>query len=193
MNLMMNKLEFTMIKKILLNWLKNDINKLTTDAFNKGKTSQKLIDTQRRAEFSRIESDEMLGKPVIILVNEWTNPVVGELVGCHYKDENSYAPLYEVYNYLTNENSFSLSKPMAFSVQKLHALGKMNPDEIVALFYEGKDRFYTYRKNREENFYTSFDDWMEKLSANGFFEKFGEFLENEETMAENSWKTTVEV
>ncbi len=182
-----------MIKKILLKWLKNDINEMTTEAFNKGQVSQKIMETQRRAEFSRIENKEMIGKPVIILVNEWTNPVVGELVACHYKDENSYSPLYEVRNYLTNESSFSLSKPMAFSMQKLHALGKIAPDEIVALFYEGKDRFYTYRKNREENFYTGFDDWMEKLSVNGFFDKFGNFLDNEETMAEKSWKTAVEV
>lgn len=188
-----------MIKKILLKLLSKDIEKMTTVAFNNGQMTEKMQDRQNRAKFARIAIEDMIGKPVIILVNEWSNPVVGELIAAHFKNEDSIHPLYEVQNYITGEATCSLCAPLAFSMQKLQALGKMDPDEMVALFHEGKDRFYTYHKhptygkNPEEleNFYTNFDDWMEKLTKNGFFDKFGSFLHDEEEKAEAHWKGVV--
>lgn len=188
-----------MIKKILLKFLSNEVNAIKTKAFNDGKNLAKSEERINRANFAHIEAEMFIGKPVIILVNEWKNPVIGELVAAHFKDENTISPLYEVHNYLTNEKTFSLQKPFAFSMQKMIALDKLSPDEACSLFHEGKDRFYTYRKHQTYGkpmseltcFFTGFNDWMEKLSENGFFTKFASFLDEEENKASENWAETL--
>lgn len=189
-----------MIKKFLMKFLSNEVNTIKNKAFTEGQTFSKNEERTNRANFSRVEAEMFIGKPVIILVNEWKNPVVGELVATHFKDENTTSPLYEVHNYITGEKTFSLQKPFAFSMQKLYAIAKLTPDEAASLFHEGKDRNYTYRKHKtygkkmEElsDFFTGVEDWMEKLEKYGFFEKFAKFLDDEENEANEHWSQVMQ-
>lgn len=115
--------------------------------------------------------------PVIILNNEWCNPVIGDIKSVIYDK----GLLYEVYDYLSGEKLFGSSTVMPFTMQKLRAIDKLTPDEIVALFFEGKDSDKIVGKNKhpsgidEIHHRTGFDDWIKRLDSNGFFTKHNQF------------------
>lgn len=116
--------------------------------------------------------------PVITLVNEWLNPSIGNIVEIH----NDKGIMYGIYDYLSTEVLYTTNTPFIFSMQKLKILGKLNPDEICCLFYEGKGYNTNFHKTKDcmdskERGFTNYDDWIEKLTKNNFFIDYPQFKE----------------
>lgn len=136
----------------------------------------KRISTERNEDYLKskmFEVTRLVDKPVIILTNEWQNPVIGKIISVK-ADGNRVD--YKVLDYLTNEVSTSSNTLIPYTYQKLKIFGKITPDEICALFFEGRYSSKEIRKNRDskylENKRTNIEDWLEKLEKNGFFNDF---------------------
>lgn len=144
-----------------------------------------LAEDERRAEKLRMEIFELeryknLG-PVLILCNEWSNPVVGKITNID-KTNRFGAVEYQVYDYVTGQVAGDIGLPLPFSMQKLKAVSDLTPDGLIALYYEGRHTNKEIYKKREAGFgeegYTSYGDWIARMEKNGFFKDFPEFKES---------------
>ena len=172
--------------------------KLQADAIQKGvyrgteEERARQNEAQKRSRI--IQAESFLDAPIITLSNEWNNPLVGKIVSI-YTDKGS--PLYTIHDYISNTERCTLVTPFEFSMQKLQMIGKLNPDEICCLFYEGRSHHGTFRKHKtygkfNDFAFTHYDDWMEKLTQNGFFDTFGDFLKSEEKKSDDHWQSLLE-
>lgn len=142
----------------------------------------KKEEAENRAKYRLMEIEIFLGAPVIALSNEWNEPIIGEIVAI---DAGKGSPWITYKNYITGKESYTMVTPFAFSMQKLKMLGKLNPDEICCLFYEGRSHHGEFKKHKtygsaKKNEFTNYETWIKNLTKNGFFEKFGDFLKEEE-------------
>lgn len=180
-----------MLKTLLMKFLKNEIAKEKQVAVNEAVKKAIAERRENEANFRRVVHESYKGKPIIILTNEWNNPIIGEVIDLEYGNGNN--PWYVCQDYISGEVCCCLSEPKAFSMQKLQILGKLNPDEICAMYFEGVSYHSTFRKlqsygKENPNKFTGYEDWMENLTKNGFFERFGDFLQKKESEWNVIWK-----
>ena len=139
---------------------------------NKDRWNEKI-----NLEIMELERYQKLG-PVLILCNEWSNPVVGKITQIE-RTTRFNAVEYQVYDYITGTTLGDIGLPWMFTMQKLKAVADLTPDGLIALYYEGRYSAKEIYKNREASFgeegYTSYDDWLLRMEKNGFFEEFPEF------------------
>lgn len=172
--------------KLFSEVFKKDIKKSNEEAFLSGKLDgRKEFHDEDRAERNKILNFELerMAKagPVIALSNEWQNPVIGKVVNLTVSpwDKDKFVPM--VKDYLTG-NVFEEHRTLIpFSMKTLEAIGKLNPDDIVALFYEGRHSNKDVYKKREnitssdETNYTDINDWLDRIDKKGFFLDYPEF------------------
>ena len=160
----------------------NPLKAIKDKYFTKGFVEGKLFAQKEREgenfKIKSFEAESLKNNVVIILNNEWYNPIVGEIKEVNTKKGSV---LYTVYDYLSGETSVGVNTPIPFTMQKLQAINNLTPDDIVALFFEGKNSKKEVYKNQavissDEVFKrTDYNDWMEKLNENKFFEKYPEY------------------
>lgn len=163
------------VKKLFPKTLKELIADETFVALNKAEKER----NEERFKINLFELEQMKKNGAVILMcNEWENPMVGDIVSIEVANELGYSFMLGIYDYLTKEVRYTTNKPLPFTMQKLKAVDKLNPDDICALFYEGKylnKEVYKkqYSEYREKNIVrTNFSDWVERLEKNGFFKKY---------------------
>lgn len=95
------------------------------------RSAQDRIQQAQREEAQRLEAGFMLGEPVLVLSNEWKEPMVGVLVSVdevqHYSGAKSFLPVVE--EAFTKEKFcvFGIVRPL--SIPMLKAVDKLNPSE----------------------------------------------------------------
>lgn len=182
----------SIIKEILKKILEKEIKKEKENSFHEGMNQQRNEDRENRIKWSRIEDEELIGKPVIFKSNEWQELVVGELVEIQYPKNEQSSPFYIIKDYIGNDTACTMCRPLPFSRQKLVIMGKLSPDEYCALFYEGKRSFNEFRKHPDygdesRNTFTNYENWQKKLIENGFYEKFKDFLSEKDAEDVKNW------
>lgn len=180
----------TQKKDLLRKLFPSTIQNIENQAISKG--YYKAMDERRESgqQIVDIQAQLLMNIPIIVLTNEWNNPIVGEVI--HF-DSGKGSPLYYIFDYISNEETCCLSTPIEFSQQKMKIIGKLNPDEICCLFYEGRSHFGDFHKHPtygkiDKNPFTNYEDWMMKLQTNGFYDRFGTFLEQKEKEALQHWE-----
>ena len=168
--------------KLIAHIVKSHIDEEKEKSFREGKfVGANNKENERLNENIEIQMFEIKkhigGNPVIILSNEWCNPIVAEIQSVEYDK----GVVYKVFDYLTGEIMYGSNTVMPFTIQKLKAIGKLSPNEIVALFFEGKfgknEIFKTENPATiDSKFYrTNYIDWIEKMKNNGFFDKYPQY------------------
>lgn len=142
------------------------------------------LDNERKEEnkrMKRFEIDEIARMgPVIVLSNEWENPIIAKVLSVH-DDRYGIGFDIEFYDYLTDSKCYGSNTLIPFTMQKITALSKLNPDEICSLYFEGRYTFHEiYKKKdspyREKNVVrTDLDDWISRLEVNGFFKEYPQY------------------
>lgn len=95
------------------------------------RSAQDRIQQAQREEAQRLEAGFMLGEPVLVLSNEWKEPMVGVLVSIdevqHHSGAKSFLPVVE--EAFTKEKFcvFGIIRPLSISMLK--AVDKLNPSE----------------------------------------------------------------
>lgn len=172
-------------------YFSKEINSLEIESFNNGIKSEK----ENYFNIRKIEFEIKKDKPLIILPNEWQNPIVGKFIRT-IKENDITNGTYEVFDYISNKVVITFANPLVFSEQKLAMFGKLTPDEICTLYFEGRDKVGTFRKHpnygRDDFIYTNYDDWKEKLEKNGFYKEFGEMLKEKEQEYEIDWQRKID-
>lgn len=170
---------FKLFSKIFANQIQTYTEEKVRDALIQERKNR----MENEESFRQVEAEYYVGKPIIALSNEWNEPIVGELLRV---EGLKRGVIYVYKNYITNEEAYTLVSPMAFSEQKLKVIGKLNPDEICCLLYEGKSSYGefrkhpTYGKQEVKNMFSNYENWKNNLKINGFYEKFGNMLNEEE-------------
>lgn len=123
---------------------------------------------ERKKATEHVELSLLVGKPVIAVGNDWSNPVIGiglEVVGIS-KANN---PHLVIKDYVTGEEVMPFGAVMEYNETRFDALMKLTPAEITSLVY----RHVTPNSNvsdEQKEKRDSCEVILEKLNANGFFE-----------------------
>lgn len=111
---------------------------------------------------------EMIGKPIIVVSNEWDDVIVGFATEVRFITQ-SQQPILVMKNHITGEEMLVSGKVYAYTLQKLNAILKLDPYELCSLIYypdvyEDFDKEKTGVRNSSEEF-------ILKLKQSGFFEQ----------------------
>ncbi len=117
---------------LLKSWFLKVINKPIMEAENKGKILGRLeFEEERKKENMKInmfEIEKHIGKnPVIVLSNEWCNPIVADIKSVVYEN----GVVYEVFDYITGETMFGSNTVMPFTIQKLKIVEKLTSQGMI--------------------------------------------------------------
>lgn len=168
-----------MIRQLLCKLFPQTIEQIKKESQSFGYSQRQNEDWENRKKIKQIEAEQFQEDgPVITLANEWLNPTIGNIVEIH----NEKGLLYGIYDYISKQVIYTTNTPLIFSMQKLKMLGKLTPDEICCLFYEGRTYNTSFHKNKncmnsETRGFTNYDDWVKKLTENNFFIDFPQFKE----------------
>lgn len=149
-------------------WKQNLYNRAHRDGYNARWKEQ--MDTVERIR--RVEEEEYLHAPLIVVPNEWDNPVIG--FGEHIQMIGA-APVLVVRNYLTNQNVICGGVKMGYSEQRLRTVLSLNPFDLWALVAHNSHGFGEFTKPKTG------ECWDEQkivttLRDNGFFTRVQEFF-----------------
>lgn len=125
----------------------------------------------RREAFDRLEKQQRVGSPLLVIPNEWDNPIVG--FG-HSVQDLGHSCLLIVTNYLTMEEVWCGGVVMGFSNQRLEAALALDPFQLWALCahhavgHEDVDKPKTGERWDRARI-------LDTLERNGFFERWQAF------------------
>lgn len=111
---------------------------------------------------------EMIGKPVIAVGNDWSNPIIGiglEVVLITQANQ----PHLVIHDYLTGQEFMPFGAVMYYDETRFEAIMKLNPFEVASLVY----RLHTAESPvnvEQEGKRDSREVIIEKLTKNGFFD-----------------------
>lgn len=123
---------------------------------------------ERENAIAHVELNLQVGKPVIAVGNDWSNPVIGiglEVVGISKANK----PHLVIKDYVTGEEVMPFGAVMDYNEIRFDAIMKLTPAEITSLVY----RYATPNTNvsdEQKEKRDSREVIIEKLTINGFFE-----------------------
>lgn len=147
-----------------------------------GRRAQSSEAQARRDEFRRIELEAYIGTPVIIVPNEWDNPVIG--FGKSIAAIGSSAILV-VQNYLTMQDTWCGGVRMDFSEQRLEIALSLDPYQLWAITAHNAVGHENFDKPK------SGQRWgrqriLDALTANGFFQRWEDFKAQQSAQRNNT-------
>lgn len=122
----------------------------------------------REDVIERAALEVLIGKPVIAVGNDWSNPVIG--VGIEIQDiSKANRPHLVIKDYLSGEEVMPFGAVMEYNDVRLEAVLKLTPAEITSLVY----RYSTPQTNVNHDSIKrdSREVILQKLTDSGFFEK----------------------
>ena len=136
-----------------------------------GRRLEHLESQQRRGDIERMLLASQIGRPVIVVPNEWDNPVIG--FGDSIMEVGSSQVLV-VKNYLSMEKVVCGGVRMDFSMQRLEVALALNPYQLWAITAHNSVGHHDFDKPK------SGERWdreriLEALHRNGFFERWAAF------------------
>lgn len=161
----MKQILFSILQKLFV----KEITSLQNEAYNKGYDSRMNQTTKDKQESILFEMQEMLGKPVICVSNEWENPVIGFAQEIIYITKENQ-PMLVIKDYLTMEENMSFGKVFSYTEQRFKALFKLDPFERCSLIYTNFYSEEEFVKNKI-GVSNSLEEVVETLTKNGFYER----------------------
>jgi hypothetical protein len=152
-----------MLIELLAKYFPTTYEKIFNIGMYHGIDKERRRDFEERAKIRRFEKEQLLNKKVIIISNEWEDPIVGEVVRLEDFDHGEGFPV--VRNAITNQQLICFGKVVPFSVEGLKALVQMSPWTRWEILTGQK----IIRNPPDDPILKTFDQFMEELDANGFF------------------------
>lgn len=118
---------------------------------------------EERAKTRRFTQEEWINKQVIVISNEWEDPLIGTVIGLEDFERNEAHLV--VKDTLTGETVISFGKVIPFSTDNLRALTQMTPWVRWEILTGQK----IHRNAPEGTYLKSFHQLMMELDEKGFF------------------------
>jgi len=140
-----------------------------------GRAQQHREDLDRRESYRKVEMERHIGAPVIVVPNEWDNPIIG-FGKCLQQVGHSWILVID--NYVTSEEVFCGGVMMDFSDQRLEIVLALDPFQLWAITAHNSVGYEDFSKPK------SCERWerqtiLHALEKNGFFIRWAEFKEKE--------------
>jgi hypothetical protein len=131
-----------------------------------------LHEQKHRAEQERLMEhatcQSMVGKPVISVGNDWSNPVIG--IGKEVVEiTQANRPRLVILDYLTGQEVMPFGTVMDYDETRFEAIMKLNPFEVSSLVYRYSSAHTVVAPDRVHQ-RESREVILEKLTRHGFFE-----------------------
>lgn len=161
----MKKIIFILIQKLFA----KQLSQLDNESYNRGYNEHidKIRLDKRKSEL--FEMQEMVGKPVICVSNEWEDPVIGFAQEIIYITQ-AKQPMLVIKDYLTMNENMSFGKVFAYTDQRFKALFKLDPFERCSLIYTNFYHEEEFVKNKIGVIHT-LEQVAEILNKNGFYSR----------------------
>lgn len=118
-----------------------------------------------RMKYKELEFISYLNKKVIVVSNEWENPVIGKVKEIQYVSL-AKVPTFVVHDYITGEECLVFGKVFHYTDQKFEAIMKLTPFELCSLLYSDIETEYIKSKKEERK---TKEELKEILIKNGFY------------------------
>lgn len=115
-------------------YFKKEITILTANHYNKGYQDRINSSVEEKRKIELFELEEMIGKKVICISNEWENPIIG-IVKEVITITKANNPVAIVIDYLTMKEIMVLGKIYPYTEQRFEAILKLSPFELCSLIY----------------------------------------------------------
>jgi len=149
--------------------------RLVEQIFNEGHTYASQQNDVHRREQYRIDWDtkmaDFINKPVIVIGNEWSSPLVGTVVGYENFGKPDQEPLPVIKDALTGQEVISFGIVMIFEKVRLKALIEMGPEVSYGLlsFWNRRHLSPTFTRQEEDPpALKTYDEYIAELTAVGF-------------------------
>lgn len=139
--------------------------------YAKGRHDESVDQTARRDEFYRVEKEFMVGKPVIAVPNEWTNPVIGFV---SHVDYIGHSPVLWIDDEIRGEKRTCGGVIMGFSYQRLDMALTLDPYQLWAITAHNSVDFGDFEKPHSGERWSK-EKIMDKLREGDFFERWEAF------------------
>lgn len=112
-----------------------------------------------------------IDKPVIVITNEWRNPIIG-FVNDIDKEKNSLV----VYDYISDKEVTVNSRTFIFTEQRYQLVIKLDPFELCSILYPEECFETDFRKDKRE-FLLNPEEINSRLRQNCFWKDLLEYRE----------------
>lgn len=170
----MKKFIFEQICKFFPSQVEN----LRSISFSKGQNTSNNEQISLRKSYQTTELSLFVGQPVIIISNEWENPIIGFGHSIEFitKAQN---PVLLVEDALTGDVFMTMGKPFVFTQQRFDAIMKLTPFELGSLLYSNAYFDCTFEKAKRGHRDTH-EELLQKLKNVQFFEKVEQIVKVED-------------
>lgn len=164
---------FSVFKKVFAKQFEEIIsseqNAIASKAKKEGIQEEREYRANQKSECLYAELELMIGKPVISISNEWSNPIIGFGKEIQFITQ-AKTPVLIIEDYVSGESKLVLSVPFYFSEQRFNAFSKLDPFELCSIIYKNSAWMEPFDKVKSGVF-EGYDVIREKLVKSGFFER----------------------
>lgn len=121
----------------------------------------------RENAFNHVTFEMLVGKPVIAVGNDWSNPVIGMGIAVQGVSKSN-RPHLVIKDYLSGKEVMPFGSVMEYNETRLEAILKLTPSEITSLVYRHSTP-QTVPDDQKNN-RDSREVIIQKLTDSGFFE-----------------------
>jgi hypothetical protein len=131
---------------------------------------------ERENAIDHVAYEVLVGKPVIAVGNDWSNPVIG--MGLFVQGiSKANRPHLVIKDYVSGEEVMPFGAVMEYNDTRFEAIMKLTPAEITSLVYRHSTPQAVREDQKEQR--DSRDVILQKLTANGFFDTIAVVKANE--------------
>jgi hypothetical protein len=131
---------------------------------------------ERENAIDHVAYEVLVGKPVIAVGNDWSNPVIG--MGLFVQGiSKANRPHLVIKDYVSGEEVMPFGAVMEYNDTRFEAIMKLTPAEITSLVYRHSTPQAVREDQKEQR--DSRDVILQKLTANGFFDAIAGVKANE--------------
>lgn len=140
------------------------------EMYQMSQAAVKAADKERQERENAIDHvafEILVGKPVIAVGNDWSNPVVGMGIAVQGVSKAN-RPHLVIKDYVSGEEVMPFGAVMEYNETRFEAIMKLTPAEITSLVYRHSTP-QAVRDDQKEN-RDSREIIIQKLTTNGFFD-----------------------
>lgn len=140
------------------------------EIYRMSQSAVEAADKERRNRenaFNHVTFEVLVGKPVIAVGNDWSNPVVGMGIAVQGVSKSN-RPHLVIKDYLSGEEVMPFGAVMEYNETRLEAILKLTPAEITSLVYRHSTPQIV--PESQKNNRDSREVIIQKLTDSGFFD-----------------------
>lgn len=150
------------------------IERIRSKAFQQGQEKARRSFEEHRLATQRQDMERFVGMPVILITNEWENPVIGVGQSVESFGENQLFLLW-IKDYLTGDLVTGTGPLMAYTPQRLNAILSLDPFQLWSLTGQLDQCCTEYDKAHSGERWTE-DEILETLHISGFLRFYQDYL-----------------